>query len=349
MTTPSTQAKPSRFETAGKRAVLATAAIAILCVPVAAFAILSGEAAAASWAAFAGFIALINLMAGGRATGWLSVGLLTALVPVAIVSGAVPLAGAGLMAIMCFGVGLSAARGLNRGLLMIPLFLALLLVAPPSWNGAAADRNSTTYLLWNMVIWGGGGIWAMLVFPRVLHRMPPAHPEPNSRVDTSVYTVIITALCTASTLAVLAWQLGIYGAWLVITVLLVTQVGHDDTMKLTGARVGGTLVGVVIAAVLSALVSSQAVLIGLALVLLVMALVVKFGPRYWLFVAFLTPPIVLLTSTGGGGVPIADAARVGYTVIAVAFVILASAIAVVWTRYQETAASRAIPAPAAGA
>ena len=42
-------------------------------------------------------------------------GLLTALTPVAIVSGAVPVAGAGLMAIMCFGVGLSAALGLHRG------------------------------------------------------------------------------------------------------------------------------------------------------------------------------------------------------------------------------------------
>ena len=45
------------------------------------------------------------------------------------------------MAIMCLGVGLSAARGLNRGTLLIPM-----------------------YLLWNMLFRGGGGLWALLVF-----------------------------------------------------------------------------------------------------------------------------------------------------------------------------------------
>ena len=79
----------------------------------------SGQASAASWAALGGAVALMNLIIGGQAIAFLSVGLLTALTPVAIVSGAVPVAGAGLMAIMCLGVGLSAARGLHRGLLLI--------------------------------------------------------------------------------------------------------------------------------------------------------------------------------------------------------------------------------------
>jgi hypothetical protein len=40
-----------------------------------------------------------NLMLGGRAIAYLTVGLLTALTPIAIVSGSVPVAGAALMAI----------------------------------------------------------------------------------------------------------------------------------------------------------------------------------------------------------------------------------------------------------
>ncbi len=82
-------------------------------------------------------------MIGGRPIAYLSVGLLTALTPVAIVSGAVPVAGAGVMAIMCFGVGLSAARGLNRGMLLIPMYLAHMIIAPPPWDGhTAGDRES---------------------------------------------------------------------------------------------------------------------------------------------------------------------------------------------------------------
>jgi hypothetical protein len=71
------------------------------------------------------------------------VGLLTALTPIAIVSGTVPVAGAVLMALMCFGVGLSAARGLHRGILLIPMYVALVIIAPSPWSGlTAADRPS---------------------------------------------------------------------------------------------------------------------------------------------------------------------------------------------------------------
>jgi hypothetical protein len=41
---------------------------------------------------------LINLVLGGRAVALLSLGLLTALTPVSIVAGAVPVTGAGVMA-----------------------------------------------------------------------------------------------------------------------------------------------------------------------------------------------------------------------------------------------------------
>ena len=86
-----------------RRTVVAVAAIVIVSVPFAVFAGISGQVTASSWAALGGAVALTNLMIGGRAIAYLSVGLLTALTPVAIVSGAVPVAGTGLMAIMCLG------------------------------------------------------------------------------------------------------------------------------------------------------------------------------------------------------------------------------------------------------
>lgn len=121
-----------------RRTAAAVAAIVILSVPFAVFAAVSGQVTASSFAALGGATALANLVYGGRPIAYLSVGLLTALTPVAIVSGAVPVAGAGLMAIMCLGVGLSASQGLHRGLLPIPMYLAFMIIAPR--RGAATRR-----------------------------------------------------------------------------------------------------------------------------------------------------------------------------------------------------------------
>jgi hypothetical protein len=70
-----------------RRTAVVVAAIVILSVPFAVFAAISGQGAASSFAALGGAVALTNLMIGGRAIAYLSVGLLTALTPVAIVSG----------------------------------------------------------------------------------------------------------------------------------------------------------------------------------------------------------------------------------------------------------------------
>jgi hypothetical protein len=232
-------ASPRLSQVLARRTVVAVAAIVILSVPFAVFAAISGQVTASSWAALGGVVALTNLMIGGPAIAYLSVGLLTALTPVAIVSGTVPVAGAGLMAIMCFGVGLSAAQGLHRGMLLIPMYLAFMIIAPPPWSGQTVDRTSTSYLLWNMLFLGGGALWAALVFPPLLRKqkMMPPRPEPWPRNDTLVYTTTITVLCTASTLGVLIWRPGSNGAWLVLTLLVVTQFGADTHLKRTLGRV----------------------------------------------------------------------------------------------------------------
>jgi hypothetical protein len=154
--------------------------------------------------------------------------ILTALTPIAIVSGAVPVAGAALMALMCLAVGLSTTQGLHRGMVLIPMYLAFLIIAPPPWSGlTAVDRTSTSYLFWNMLFLGGGALWAALIFPPLLRKakMSPHRPAPWARTDTVVYTITITVLCTASTLRVLIWRPGSNGARLVLTVLAVTSSG----------------------------------------------------------------------------------------------------------------------------
>jgi hypothetical protein len=339
-------ASPRRSRVLARRTVVAVAVIVIMSVPFAVFAVISGQVPASSWAVLAGAAALSNLADGGRAIGYLTVGLLTALIPVAIVSGAVPVAGAALMAIMCFGVGLSAARGLNRGTLLIPMYLAFFIIAPPPWSGHMVDRTTTSYLLWNMLFWGGGGLWAMLVFPPLLRKMKmkmPPRPKPWARADTLVYTITITVLCTASTLGVLIWWPGSNGAWLVVTVLAVTQLGGDATVKRTLQRVPGTIVGVVIAAIVASVSGSEAVLLGLGLVLGVILVVIALGPHsYFLWSVFVTPTVVLFTATSIADVHKTDAQRLVFTLIGCALILLASGIALGWAHYQQAHPSAAV-------
>ena len=130
------------------------------------------------------------------------------------------------------------------------------------------DRTTTSYLLWNMLFLGGGALWAALGFPPLLRKQKlPPRPDPWSRDDIVVYTTTITVLCTASTLGVLIWRPGSNGAWVVLTVLAVTQFGADTHLKRTLGRVAGTLAGVVIATIVASVTNSEAALLAIGLVL----------------------------------------------------------------------------------
>lgn len=66
------------------------------------------------------------------------------------------------------------------------------------------------------------------------------------------------------------------------------------------------------------------------------SIIVSLGPRYWLYVTFLTPAVILLTAEPGG-VMLVDAERVGYTIIGGALAVLA-ALALVWSGKSQAAA-----------
>jgi hypothetical protein len=93
-------------------------------------------------------------------------------------------------------------------------------------------------------------------------------------VDVVVYTITITVLCTACILAVLIWWPGSDLAWLPVTVLAVSGLGvggRRETVVGPDRRNGRR---VAIAAILASVVGSQAVLSGIALVLMVIVVVV---------------------------------------------------------------------------
>jgi len=86
------------------------------------------------------------------------------------------------------------------------------------------------------------------------------------------------------------------------------------------------------------------VLIGIGLVLLVIALMVRIGPNFWLFTAVITPAFVLFTSVNSDVATSAEQ-RVVDTLVGAALVLLASGITVLWARQQET---HGAPLPAHG-
>ena len=337
-------AGPNKAQALVRRALIAVVAVALLCVPFVVFTLINHQAGVSSWAVFAGLTGLMNYIHGGRAIGYLTVGLFAALAPITVFVGAVPVTGAALMALMCGGLGVSALFGLQQSMMLVPLYLSLEMIAPPAWGDAPVDRGSTSYLLWTMLIWGGGALWAVLVFPPLLRKMKPIPREPNSRSDTIVYTATLTVLCTLSTLVVLIWWPGSNGAWLIVTLLVITQAGARSPVKRTAARIVGTVIGVVAAAVLAAPWTGETVLIGIGLVLLVIALMVRIGPNFWLFTAVITPAFVLFTSVSSDIATSAEQ-RVVDTLVGAALVLLASGITVLWAQQQET---HGAPLPAHG-
>src|SRR5664279_4412216 len=116
---------------------------------------------------------------------------------------------AGLTALICGGLGVSALFGLQQSMMLIPLYLSLEMIAPPAWGEVPVDRGSTSYLMWTMLIWGGGALWAVLVFPPLLRKMKTVPREPNTRGDTIVYAATLSVHSTVSTLAVLIWVAGV--------------------------------------------------------------------------------------------------------------------------------------------
>jgi len=319
-----------------RRTLVSLAVVVIAAVPYAVFAALSGQWVAASWTTMGALAALIGLLLGGLRVGLLGAVLLAALTPLSIVLGGIPLAGAALMALMCLGVGVSARVGLHRGTLMIPVLMASLLVAPPTWSGDPVSRTTASYLLWMTLFMGGGALWANLVFPRLLRNRAPSRAEPAARSETVTYALIITVLCTLTTLGVLLWRPGSQGAWLVVTLLVVTEVGHHDTVSRAGRRVAGTVAGAAVATVVASLTTSEAVLLTIGLILAVIAGVIRQGPHYGLYLAFMTPSIVVFSSASIADVPSTDRHRVVFTLVGAALVLIASALAVGWAHYQET-------------
>ena len=111
-------------------------------------------------------------------------------------------------------------------------------------------------------------------------------------------------------------------------------IGDNNGRCYPGSRSGQNCARhVAAAALVASATTNQTVLIGIGPVLMVVVIVIRIGPRYRL-IAFMTPAIVLFSSTSGAGVDETGAQRFADTLIGAALVLPASAITILWSPHQ---------------
>lgn len=318
---------------------LATIVLVLLIVAApAALASLVWSTDAASPVILGGIVGLVAAVSAGRRIALIEVFLLLLAAPLAVVSGQVPIAGAALMALLCLGAGLTAMWGLHGSFKMIPLVLAYPMIQPPALGDIAPVRDSTVYLVTLSLLLFGGALWMALIVPVLARRRELPQLQPAARVDTLTYTTIITVLCSVNTFAVLTINPSSEGAWLILTLIAVTQLGPLKSMKRTVLRVIGTVLGAGIAAGIATAAPGSGGQQVLALVCLGLAMYYRTA-AYWVYVAFLTPTVVLLSATGN--VDATTESRVVYTVIGASQVLLASAIVLVYQHLRSSGRAQA--------
>ncbi len=298
-----------------------------------------GVVVSLAWSAEAASPIILGSLVGAIATvalGWrlalVEVFILGMSIPVAVVAGAEPLAGAGLMALLCLFTGLSAAWGMNNAFRMVPLVLAYPMIHPPPLGALPTDRMDAAYLLALTGLMVGGALWMTViisVFAR--HRSIP-ELQPAARADAIEYTILITVLVTVNTFLVLLLKPSSEGAWLILTLIAVTQLGPMVTVRRTVLRIVGTVIGTGVAAGIGIVVTSPAAQQLIAVVAITAAMYFR-SSAYWLYVSFLTPAVVLLSSSGD--VAETGEYRLAYTVIGATQVLLACALAVGYQRLRE--------------
>lgn len=271
-------------------------------------------------------VAMVPFMQSGWRGAAATSLLLVLMAPVAIVTGGVPVAGTALMAVACLVTGISAGWGLNRGSAMLPLAMAYLMVSPASLSGGPVDRTSGSYLASVMVILAVTSAWVIVALTVMTKRIALPKPAKHSVADTLQYTIMFTVLVSTGTYFVLSRAPESNAVWLVLTLIVVIQVGDASTWQRTWSRVLGTVVGALIAALLGQFVGSQTLLVVVAMVCLVGALVYAGNQdKYWLYAGFLTVVVIIMSSPTQ--VTEASEQRAGYTVLGAALAIGGIAVA----------------------
>ena len=142
---------PTRGKVIVRRVVITLALLVLMLVPMVVLLVITRQPAA-TYAAMASMIGIFAVLAGSPRMGAITVGVTALLAPVAIVAGLTPFTGAVVMALMALVVGRLTIFGLHRAVILVPIFLAWLILTPVPWlpldkldriNGLLAERGTS--------------------------------------------------------------------------------------------------------------------------------------------------------------------------------------------------------------
>ena len=290
----------------------------------------TGQAqAAATWASLPAIAGIVAAAMGGRRFAVIVAIVMGFIGPLAIVAGLSPVSGAALMALMCMAVGRLSRLGLHKSAILVPIMLAWPLIDPPAWSGASTvDRLDTGYLLWMAAIFLVGGLIPALVVPVLMRMRPRPAPQSHTQAEAVPYTVMITVLVTVSTFTVLSSPTMYGGAFLIAAILVLAPIGRAQTLMPTIVRVAATVAGSVLVLAIVSQIHSLAAVYIVGLVMIVAALIARFGPRGWIYYVFMMPATACLNATSMAQVGQLGEQRVVDNIVGGAAVLIASAMAI---------------------
>lgn len=291
---------------------------------------------AAAWASIPAIVGIAAAAAGGRHYAIVVAIVMAFIAPLSIVAGLSPVSGAAVMALLCMMVGRMSRFGLHKSALLVPVMLSWALINPPTWAGASTvDRVDTEYLLWMSLIFLVGGLIPALVVPRFMRKRPAPALQAHTQREAVIYTVMITALVTVGTFWVLDHPENFGGAFLIAVILVMAPIGTAQTIMPTIWRIIGTIAGSVLVILMARQVDSLAVIYLLGLAFIAIALFARFSGEAWLYYVFMVPATASLNATTLTQVGELGRQRVADNLVGGILVILASGVAIGYSRWSS--------------
>ena len=221
------------------------------------------------------------------------------------------------------------------------------------------QRMDTTYLTWVALFFFIGAIIPTLLLPLVLHRAHAPTLTPHSRREAMPYTITITVLTAVATYYFLDHPKQAAGAFMIATILVLTQVGMDIEWSVTIQRVLGTLGGLFLTFGVMALIGANSFtqvfgmpfplkLYIVGIVFGMAAIMLKFNSKQWPYYLLMTPTTALLNAYTTSQVISLGRQRVTDNLVGALLVIAAGLITVGTNRFlKQPADEHAVVAPPA--
>lgn len=199
------------------------------------------------------------------------------------------------LAAAAFLRGYAAKAGMHDALTWCAIALGFILASPVSIAGSLPATSAIGVALLSL----GCGLWATLVMFLMRNRLHARQHTGLGSIRVLAFSMALAFLVGTATWFVVDLRLGQAGGWIILTILVVFQPSLGAGFTKAAGRAAGTVLGICVAFLVGLLLADHwaVYLIGTACLIASFLLLLQRRP-YWLFVAFLTPGIVLLDSAG---------------------------------------------------